>query len=194
MPNSTPDEARLIGRLQTGDLGALGELYELHRGRMYRTALAITYDPAAAEDILHETFLKLYTHAEHIDASLPLAPWLYRVTVNLSCSWCTRRERYRRSLEDVIDKLISPLRQSPEPATEHNEMRRKVQEAIDSLCFNQRVVVVFHYLNDMSVKEIADVLDCPVGTVKSRLYYAREALRERLGSMIFVSDIARSYT
>jgi RNA polymerase sigma-70 factor (ECF subfamily) len=194
MPNSTPDEGCLIRRLQTGDLGALGELYELHRDKIYRTALAITHDPSVAEDILHETFLRLYTHAEHIDTALPLSPWLYRVAVNLSYSWYTRRQRYRLPLDDVIDKLIAPLRHSPEPSTEHKEMRHRVREAIDTLCFNQRVVIVLYYLNDMSVREIADVLECPVGTVKSRLYYGREALREKLGKMVFVSDTARGFT
>lgn len=194
MTNSTANEALLVTRLQAGDLDALGDLYERHRHQVYRTALAITHDSSAAEDILQEAFLRLYTHADRIDTSLPLAPWLYRVTVNLSYSWHTRRKRRRLPLDTVIERLTSPLRQSPEPTTERNEVRRKVQEAIDALTFNQRVVVVLHYLNDMSVQEIADVLDCPVGTVKSRLFYARAALRESLGPLARLSDIVHGYT
>lgn len=194
MLDSIRNEARLIRHLQTGDLRALGELYESHHNRIYRAALAITHDSAVSEDILHDTFLRLYAFANRIDVSLPLSPWLYRVAVNLSYSWYTHRQRYRLPLDDVINKLISPLRQSPEPATEENEIWRKVQEAIDALCFNQRVVVVLHYLNDVSVKEIADILECPVGTVKSRLYYARESLRASLGATALLHDVARGYT
>jgi RNA polymerase sigma-70 factor (ECF subfamily) len=149
---------------------------------VYRTALAITHDPAAAEDILQDCFLRVYKYAERIDASLPLEPWLYRVTVNLAYSWETSRKRWQTPLEGVIDRLVSPQRLSPEWQVEASDIHRRVAEALVSLNLNQRVVVVLYYLNSLNLKEIAYILDCPVGTVKSRLHYGRENLSRKLES------------
>lgn len=180
MTNADIPDAVLISRLQMGDLDSLGELYDRHRLSVYRTALAITRDPEAAEDILQDTFLRLYTYAGRVNTALPLAPWLYRITVNLSYTWTTRRARWWAPLEDFLDRLAGSSRQSPEPEAERAEELRVIRSAINSLPFNQRVVIVLFYLNNLSLQEIAGILDCPVGTVKSRLHYARENLRKRL--------------
>ena len=174
------EDGQLIVRLQGGDLESLGVLYERHKTRVYRTALAITHDPSAAEDILQDCFLRIYKYAHRVDTSLPLEPWLYRVTVNLAYSWETRRNRWQTPLDGVIDRLVSPKRLSPEWQAEASDIHRKVAEAVVSLNLNQRVVVVLYYLNSLSLKEIAFILDCPVGTVKSRLHYGRENLSRKL--------------
>lgn len=174
------DDGQLVVQLQAGDLESLGALYERHKTRVYRTALAITHDPSAAEDILQDCFLRIYKYAHRIDSSLPLEPWLYRVTVNLAYSWETGRKRWQTPLEGVIDRLVSPKRLSPEWQVEASDIHRRVAEAIVSLNLNQRVVVVLYYLNSLSLKEIAYILDCPVGTVKSRLHYGRENLSRKL--------------
>ncbi|MBI3760801.1 MAG: sigma-70 family RNA polymerase sigma factor [Chloroflexi bacterium] len=179
---TAPDlpDTQLIMGLQAGDIEALGELYERYRLPVYRTALAITRDPSAAEDILQDSFLRLYTYAHRINPSLPVAPWLYRITVNLSYTWTTKRARWWAPLEDFLDRLVGPARQAPEPEAERAEALQVIQAAIDSLPFSQRVVIVLFYLNDLSLQEIAGILECPVGTVKSRLHYGRENLRRRL--------------
>ena len=82
----------------------------------------------------------------------------------------------------MLDRLTSPLRFDPEWRAEMNELQSKVMAAIASLPFNQRIVVVLYYLNSLNLKEIANILDCPVGTVKSRLYYGRENLFRKLGA------------
>ena len=194
MSDGVPSDQELIIRLQADDLDALGDLYNLYRHQIYRTALAITHNTSAAEDILQECFLRVYKYADRIDADLPLAPWLYRVTVNLSYTWTKRNKRYRISLDGFIDRLVSPATHTPESSTEHSELQEKLQEAINSLPFGQRAVVVLHYLNGMSLKEIAEILDCPEGTVKSRLYHARESLREKLKQTHWQSDIAHGYS
>lgn len=173
-------DARLIQKLQSGDLEALGQLYDAYRLPVYRTALAITRDPDAAEDILQEVFLRLNTYVDRVDTSLPLAPWLYRIAVNLSYTWVTRLNKWRVPLENFIDKLIAPARHNPEPVAEQNDDLRRMQAAIEQLPLNQRIVIVLYYLNDLSLQEMADTLGCPVGTVKSRLHYARENLRRLL--------------
>jgi RNA polymerase sigma-70 factor (ECF subfamily) len=186
-------DAALIERMRQQDLAALGGLFDRYYAQVYRTAVAITQDSAVAEDIAQDCFLKLHRYADRIDTNLPLAPWLYRVTVNLSYTWVSRQKKRRVSLETVVDCLMSPMWQSPDHVAEDNEIQDKVRQAIRDLNFNQRVVVVLHYLNGLSLEEIAEVLDCPVGTIKSRLYYARENLRHKLHSVNWVHEVAHGF-
>jgi RNA polymerase sigma-70 factor (ECF subfamily) len=186
-------DAPLILRLQAGDLDALGELYDRYRWVVYRTALAITRDPDVAEDILQEAFLRLHAYAASVKPELPLAPWLYRVTINLSYTWFTRR-KWLAPLDEFIEKLIGPAKHHPEPTAEQRDDRETMQRAIEALPFNQRVVVILHYLNDLSLQEIAEILKCPVGTVKSRLYYARESLRQQLEGTSLSPEVEYEFT
>jgi RNA polymerase sigma-70 factor (ECF subfamily) len=177
---SASTDRELIQRLCDGDLNALGTLYDRYRLLVFHTALAITRDRQAAEDILQECFLKVNAYARRIDISLPLEPWLYRVTVNLAYTYVTRRSRWLTSLETVIDRLVSPARTNSEYHAEMSELQTVIQQAIDGLQPSQRMTVILYYLNDLSLKEISYILDCPVGTVKSRLYYGRQHLRRQL--------------
>lgn len=174
------EDGKLICRLREGDLFALGLLYDKYRTQAFRTALAITRDSSAAEDILQESFLRLYASAERFDEERLLGPWLYRVVVNLSYNWVTRRRRWLAPLESVIDRLKAGPSSSPEKVMEQNDLQQIVHEALDSLRFEHRVVLVLFYLGGFSLKEVAYILGLPEGTVKSRLHYGRERLRARL--------------
>ena len=184
-------DGRLIAELESGDLDALGALYERHKTNVYRTALAITHDPAAAEDILQDCFLRLYKYAHSIDKRLPLRPWLYRVTTNLAYNWERRKKRWQTPLDDVLDWLVNPIQCSPERRAEMSDIQSQVMDALQSLNTNQRIVMVLYYLNSLNLKEIASILDCPVGTVKSRLHYGRKTLRRKLKARYkAVSEVA----
>lgn len=177
---SIEEDRALIARTREGDYAAFETLYNKYKGQVYRTALAIVRDQGAAEDILQDCFIRMYTHIERIDSSLPLIPWLYRVTVNLSYNWVTRRKKWLTPLEAVVDRLTMSPRTSPEQIVEENELQQAVQEAIYTLNFDQRVVLILFYLTNFSIREIAYILDVPEGTVKSRLHYGRENLRRKL--------------
>jgi RNA polymerase sigma-70 factor (ECF subfamily) len=176
-------DSQLIISLQAGSLEALGTLYDRHRGLVFRTAIAITGDSEAAADLLQDVFLRLHRFAGHIDPSRPLEPWLYRMTTNLSYTWVKRRQRWLRPLEDVADWLAGARKDTPAYLAEMDDSWRQVQQAVSSLPLAHRGVVVLYYVNDLSLQEIADILDIPVGTVKSRLHYGREALKHCLGLM-----------
>lgn len=191
--NEEASDPMLIERLRANDLDALGALFDRYYAQVYRTAMAITRDNAVAEDIAQDCFLKLHQYAHRIDISLPLAPWLYRVTVNLSYTWISRRQKRRISLEALVDQLMSPSWHAPDQVAENSEVQNHVRQAIGELPFNQRVVIVLHYLSALSLEEISEILDCPVGTVKSRLYYARENLRHRLDETHRISGVAHGY-
>lgn len=174
-------DRELVLQLQNGSLEALGVLYDRHRRLVYRTALAITNDTDSAADLLQDVFLRLHRFAKNIDPTRPLKPWLYRMTVNLAYDWVKRRKRWPRPLEGLTDWLVGTSRNPPYEAVQRNDEWQQVQKAIAALPLTQRIVVTLYYLNDLSLKEIADILDVPVGTVKSRLYYGRLALKKNLG-------------
>jgi RNA polymerase sigma-70 factor, ECF subfamily len=173
-------EAEVIRRLQRGHLSALGVLFERYKAPVYRTALVITRDEHAAEDILQECFVRLHTYAASIDAERPLRPWLYRVTVNLAYDWLARKSA--RPLEEVLGALTDLVGSFPAPdrRAEEKETARLVHEVVAELPAIHRAVIVLFYLEELSVEEIAHALELPEGTVKSRLHYARERLREML--------------
>lgn len=174
-------DRELIDKLQQGSLAALGDLYDHYRQMVYRTALAITSDPEAANDLMQDVFLRLYRFADRIDPQRPIEPWLYRMTANLAYTWVKRRNRWIRPLEDLADWLAGSSRNSPQETAEMHDDWQRIQQAITGLPLPQRLVVVLYYLNDLSLQEISEILDVPVGTVKSRLHYGRNTLKRSLG-------------
>jgi len=181
MATKCPD-GQLICRVQNGDLEALGELYEEYRLMVYRTALAITGDQDMAEDVLQEVFLRMYRYAATIDTNVSLEPWLYRVTTRVTYTWVKRVRQLVEHLQGAAGRwdLARSLQSGPEQVAEERERWVSVHKAIDTLPRVHRVVVVLHYLEGLSTRELADVMEIPEGTVKSRLHYAREKLRTLL--------------
>lgn len=173
-------ESELILRLRQGDISALGCLFETYKALVYRTALAITRDEHVAEDVLQECFIRLYTYVDSVDLQRPLQPWLYRVAVNLSYDWAS--QRVARPLDDILEWLSGLTSSFPAPdrKTEDGEMMQMVRELVAELPALHRVVVVLHYMENLSLDEISTVMELPLGTVKSRLHYARERLRAML--------------
>jgi RNA polymerase sigma-70 factor (ECF subfamily) len=174
------NDAGLILRLQAGDLDALGMLYDRYKQLVFRTALAITGDPEPAADLLQDVFLRLYRFIHRFDPQRPVEPWLYRMTANLSYTW-VRRHRWLRPLEDVMEWFAGDRKGSPQSMAELDEENQLVQQAISMLPISQRIVVVLYYIDDLSLQEIAEILEVPEGTVKSRLHYGRKTLKSRLG-------------
>ena len=173
------DSKQLVLKLQDGSLEALGDLYDRYNRLVYRTALGVTGDPESASDLLQEVFLRLFRFAARIDPDRPLEPWLYRMTANLSYTWVKRR-RWSQPIEDVSDWLAGSKKSQPTYRAERNEAWQQVERAIQELPLPQRAVIVLYYINECSLQEVAEILDIPTGTVKSRLHYARQALKEHM--------------
>jgi RNA polymerase sigma-70 factor (ECF subfamily) len=102
------------------------------------------------------------------------------VTVNLAYSWTRQIKRWLYTFQGTFDRWTSGAQWHPETATEEQEWRQTLQQAIDALSPRHRVVITLHYLEGLSLKEIAYVTGVPEGTVKSRLHYARESLRKTI--------------
>jgi RNA polymerase sigma-70 factor (ECF subfamily) len=174
------EDGVLVARVRDGDIDALGELYERYKTKVYRTATAITHDERMAEDILQEVFLRVNRYADSFDQTQPFEPWIYRITVNLSYSWTNKAKRWVNFFQNAIERLRASSKRDPERVTESREQRELLKRAIDTLPDSHRVVIILYYLEGLSVNEVAYALGVPGGTVKSRLYYAREKLKEAI--------------
>lgn len=177
---SVPEDTELIARIRGGDLSAFEALYNKYKREVFQTALAITRDRNAAEEILQDCLVRTYTNIHKLNGTGSIAPWLHRVTVNLCYSWGSRRRPFALPLEEMLDRIIAPATSSPEQHAERKEVQGVVHEAIRSLSPKHRAVIVLYYLHGFSLAEIAYILDCPVGTVKSRLHYACRNLERYL--------------
>lgn len=173
-------ELIVIAQAKQGDAQAFAGLYEMHKMAIFHTVLAITNDRAVAEEILQETFIKAFQNLDRIYDNMSLAPWLYRVAVNMAYNLTTRRKRGLTMLNRFVERWLTTPPLSLEQSIEARELQTVLYEAINTLEFKQRATLVLHYLQGFSVTEISEIMDCPVGTVKSRLYHARENLRRKL--------------
>lgn len=173
-------DAELLRQAAGGDLAALERLFIRYQRQIYQLALGVTRDVETAEEILQDTFYRLHKHAANLDGSTPLLPWLYRVAANLSYNQARRRRPWTEPFHALAERLFAPARRSPEQMAEQHELQAIVRKTIEELPPNHRAVLVLHYLHDYSISEVASILECPEGTVKSRLHHARKLLKARL--------------
>jgi len=172
----------LVYAARDGEVAAFDALFYRYRDGIFRLGLAITRDPSAAEEIVVDTFARAHRALARLEPDDSLRPWLYRVAVNLSYNRRPRKNVVLSSLDDAADEALANEDGSPSHVAEQAEVRRLVLAAVDELGPKHRLVVVLHYLNGLNLTEIAEVVECPVGTVKSRLHYALRRLRTHLAA------------
>ena len=174
-------DRELVHAARAGDAVAFDNLFYRYRDGIYRLGMAITKDPSAAEEIVIDTFARAHRAIERLEPDDSLRPWLYRVAVNLSYNRRPRKGVTFSSLDEGTENIAAES-ESPSEAAERTERRRVVLECVDSLGPKHKVVVVLHYLNGLNLAEIAEIVEVPVGTVKSRLHYALRKLRLQLSA------------
>lgn len=174
------NDRQLVHAARAGDERAFDALFYRYRDGIFRLALAITKDPHAAEEIVVDTLARAYRALARLEPDDSLRPWLYRVAINESYDRRPRRGLTTSSLDEAADEVAASDDGSPSQLAERAELRRVVLECIDALAPKHRTVVVLHYLNGLDLREIALIVECPVGTVKSRLHYALRRLRTHL--------------
>ena len=178
MESRQPDH--LVERIQEGDLDAFEELFATYKRPVYATALAITRDPFLAEEVLQDCFVKAYRVRERLDPARSPLPWLQRVTINLCYSRVSRRRTLAEPLTSLITNLVVDLTARPDQIVESREVLDVLQRGIDALPPKQQTAIILYYLHGYSLAEAAEIAECNVGTMKSRLHYALKALRARL--------------
>ncbi len=174
------EESEAIDRLQQGDISGLEELVQRYYIHAVRTAYLITRDHAIAEDIVQSAFLRAYERIDQFQAGRSFEPWFIRSVVNDALML----ERGKRSTPDSLSESEANLLPGYDPTLDEMLLRAETSEALwatlGKLSINQRAVIVMRYYLDMSEVEMASELDCPPGTVKSRLHAARHRLRQLL--------------
>ncbi len=178
MAEPEPDDASLVNSVRDGDLKAFEAFYRRYETAVYRTALALLRDEMAAEEVVADTFLRAHGARERIDAARSPLPWLQRIAVNLALNRLRRRSLGLEPLPER-DRWPDPAT-GPESALEQREMTMALAQGIARLPAPMRAVVVLRFVQESSLAEIAETLECPVGTVKSRLHNALRLLRDDL--------------
>jgi len=180
VPVATTQPDGLVERMQSGELDAFEEFFNTYKRPVYTTALAITRDPFLAEEILQDCFVKAYRVRHRLRRDVSPLPWLQRVTTNLCYSRISRRRAFAEPLTALITNLVADLTTRPDQVVESREIIEVLQRGIDALPPKQQTAIILYYLHGYSLAESAEIADCNVGTMKSRLHYALKALRARL--------------
>ncbi len=176
-------EVDLIHLAQEGDRNAFGELVRRHYQGVVRVVYSMCGDAALAEDAAQEAFIRAWVNLPSFQPSAPLKSWLYRIAINAALD--VLRKKPEESLEENRATMITDQGQSPESALLEKERVALVRQAMQDLPEASRSVLVLREYGELSYQEIAKVLDVPVGTVMSRLNYARTRLRELLRGVLF---------
>ncbi len=186
---SLQEDAAAIRALALGNKNALEILFTKYQTTVYQVALGITRDPQGAEEVLQDTFFRLYRTAPRLDTTLPLAPWLYRVAVNLCYTQLKSLRAWTNSFHLLAERLFVPSHTLPEHAAERNDIHNLVHLTLSELDPKHRAVLVLYYLHDYAISEIAEIAAIPEGTVKSRLFHARKLLKARLEQRFGDTDL-----
>ncbi len=183
-------DEQLLSRWSRGDRAALEELFQRYRALAYRVAYRLLGNEADALDAVQDGFIKALTHLRNFQGRSTFKTWLLRVVSNAALD-LGRQRRRREAIR--LDALAGPDREAVEPLLRHEnpaegleraEFRQMMQRALARLPEAQRRTFVLHAEADLSYREVADVLGISIGTVMSRLYYARQKLRAFLEPLL----------
>ena len=186
---NTRSDAELVQRAKEGDAGAFELLYARYHARVYRLLYGMLGNREDAVDLTQEVFVRAWIELPRLQIEKTLYGWLRRTAINLGIDHLRRNRLVRfQSLDASFDDdesepfewQLPDETQDVQAAAELSELQDCLQRALQQLTTIHRVVVVLHYIEEVPVEEIAQQLSIPVGTVKSRLARAREALRRHL--------------
>jgi len=186
------EEKELVNRAQRGDLRAYDELVKRYQERIYATVYHMTANHEDANDLAQEAFVKAYQALKSFKGGSSFYTWLYRIAVNKTINFLKQRKnRQHMSLNDLdfnaehnpdLVALISD--KTPRRDAGLNELQEKLNAALLKLSESHRLAVVLHDVQGQSHEEIAKVMNCNIGTVRSRLFYARQQLQALLADYV----------
>jgi len=187
-------EEVLIERTLAGDKDAFGELVDRHKNEIIRAAYRFCGDFKDAEDIAQEAFIRAYMHLKSFKKESKFSTWLYRITYNSACNYTRKKQKRPISYERFKDKDINSSKwlidkkSNPMDKMVDKEKKEMIQRAIDKLPLKLKSVIIFREYEDLSYKEISEVLGCSMGTVESRIARAREKLKVLLRPYILKGE------
>jgi len=183
-------EARLAQLARNGDRIAFRQLVDHYQNKIYHLAYRMLGNTHEAEDVVQETFLRVYKNLVRYDPAQKFSTWIYRIGTNL-CIDILRKRKRKRSISldanlfdsessDGYDFMQTDEAEQPENLLVLSETRRQVREALDMMPEQYKSIMILRYLHDLSLQEIGEVLDLPVTTIKTRLHRGREFLRNKI--------------
>ncbi|MBO0994170.1 RNA polymerase sigma factor SigW [Bacillus sp. SD088] len=179
-----------IKEVLKGDREAFGEIVELFKDKVFQLCYRMLGNRHEAEDIAQEAFVRAYVNIHSFDQKRKFSTWLYRIATNL-CIDRIRKKKPDYFLDAEVAgtegltmySQIAAEGKSPDSEVETLELQELVQREIMELPDKYRVVVILRYIDELSLNEISEVLEMPLGTVKTRIHRAREALRKQLNNL-----------
>ncbi|MBK4738944.1 RNA polymerase sigma factor [Noviherbaspirillum pedocola] len=179
-PTASDDEheARLLHLASDGDLHAFELLYRRYFPRLMRFLDRAIRRPSLCEEVVNDTMLAVWNSAGRYDGSCKLSTWIFAI------AW-RKAMKALRAFDDPIDHDVELMpddsRDEPEEAAQRQELRQRLEQALSCLPFEQRAVVCLTYFHGLDYHEIAAIMECPVNTVKSRMFHGRRKLEVLLG-------------
>jgi len=191
-PAQPTEEQILVGKAQKGDMGAYDELVRRYQERIYATLYHMTSNHEDANDLTQDTFIKAFQALKTFKGGSSFYTWVYRIGVNKTINFLKQRKnRSHMSLNDLDfnaehDPDLVALISDRTPRREVNlaELQEKLNEAMQKLSDSHRLVVTLHDVQGLPHDEIAEIMDCNIGTVRSRLFYARQQLQAYLSEYL----------
>ena len=187
---SSADDKTLVRDAQRGDMAAFEELVARHRDKIYARALSMMRNEDAAIDLSQEAWVKAWQRLAQFQGDASFATWLTRITINLCLDQLRKQKRQRaESIEEMdeesggVERQMPVITTNPTERLERGELRQRIDEALGKLSDEHRTVLVLHEFEEMEYKEIAKTMGCSIGTVMSRLFYARRKLAALLADL-----------
>jgi len=169
------DDPALVQRCRAGDRRAFERLFERYQRPVFNAALRMLRNPQDALDVAQTTFLKAFEHLADYDPSFKFYSWIYRIAVNESLNALGSRRPFQELEDDEPDGAPGPEREA-----EGEQTRGEIEAALMRLSPELRIVIVLRHLMQLSYQDMGEILELPEKTVKSRLYSARQLLRQQL--------------
>ena len=184
-----PDERKLVEAARQGDAAAFEALVKKHQRKAYAVALGMVHDADEARDICQDAFLKAHKNLAGFEGDAQFFTWLYRIIANLCIDHLRKRRGERMEFDETVanddasdDSGIAPRRLGFDPgrALADKELRQHIQTALAKLTAPHRAVLIMREVEGLSYKEMADVMNCSIGTIMSRLFHARKKMQTLL--------------
>ena len=179
-------DRNLLDKARKGDIVAFEQLVEVYRKKIFNIALRMTGNHDDAGELTQEVFIRVYRSLRNFKGESQFSTWIYRIATNMCLDELRRRKKRKiisldeeiRMVDDgEVRRQIEDDKPLPETIAETNELKKMVKDALMSLPDEYRLVIVMRDIHGFSYSEIAKIIKCPEGTVKSRINRARKALR-----------------
>jgi RNA polymerase sigma-70 factor (ECF subfamily) len=187
---SSADDQSLVRAAQRGDMAAFEELVARHRDRIYARAYSMMRNEEEAIDLAQEAWVKGWQRLRQFQSESSFGTWMTRIVINLCLDQLRKQKRQRTESIEALDEESGGVERqmpvvtvNPTAGLERAELRRRIDRALGQLSYEHRTVLVLHEFEEMEYKEIARTMGCSIGTVMSRLFYARRKLAALLADL-----------